>query len=295
MSLPQSAAQAPLPCAALVCRSGALAPPSSPLPQRGGRTPAAKQGVARPVGGPSRGPPLPAAEGGEAARPLRLAGSSLAALAAAAALGRRTARQAAAAEVKGEAGEGEGASAEPSDALAADLAEAKAKAAAAKQKKPEPFDVTAQAGVCEPLGYWDPMGFCPLSDRPKFRKLRTAELKHGRVAMLASVGLVAQHYARLPTGTFDDVPNGIWAPFTPWGGFGCCAIIWVSLVLEFVVWAQDPFKEVGDFGDPLNVNMYDSEMRNRELNNGRFAMFATAGILLAELATGRDAVEQLSL
>eukprot|EP00413_Alexandrium_margalefii_P000520 CAMPEP_0204516250 /NCGR_PEP_ID=MMETSP0661-20131031/3046_1 /ASSEMBLY_ACC=CAM_ASM_000606 /TAXON_ID=109239 /ORGANISM="Alexandrium margalefi, Strain AMGDE01CS-322" /LENGTH=178 /DNA_ID=CAMNT_0051521599 /DNA_START=1 /DNA_END=537 /DNA_ORIENTATION=- len=170
-----------------------------------------------------------------------------------------------------------------------------AKAAVAKQKKPEFFDVAKQAGVSEPLGFWDPLGLCPQNDKPKFRKLRTAELKHGRVAMLASVGLVAQHFARIPTGTFDDVPNGIWAPFTPWGGTGCAFIVWVGLVLEVVFWAQDPLKEVGDFGDPLNVGMGDEEMRNRELNNGRMAMFATMGILIAEAATGKDAVEQLTL
>ena len=33
--------------------------------------------------------------------------------------------------------------------------------------------------------------------------------------------------------------------------------------------------------------MYDRDMRNRELNNGRFAMFATSGILAAELFTGQ--------
>jgi len=34
-------------------------------------------------------------------------------------------------------------------------------------------------------------------------------------------------------------------------------------------------------------------MRNRELNNGRFAMFAIMGIIAAELVTGKDAVQQL--
>jgi hypothetical protein len=34
---------------------------------------------------------------------------------------------------------------------------------------------------------------------------------------------------------------------------------------------------------------------NRELNNGRAAMFAVIGIIAAELLTGKDGVEQLGL
>mmetsp|Transcript_9326 Transcript_9326/g.24055 ORF Transcript_9326/g.24055 Transcript_9326/m.24055 type:complete len:311 (+) Transcript_9326:86-1018(+) len=157
------------------------------------------------------------------------------------------------------------------------------------------FDATTQAGVTEPLGFFDPLGFCPPDDEVKFRKLRISEMKHGRIAMLASVGLVAQHYIRLPGGAFDEVPNGVYALSNPSGGFGMAVLVWICLVFEFVVWAQDPAKEVGDFGDPLNVGMGNREMRNRELNNGRAAMFATIGILIAELATGKDSIEQLGL
>ena len=37
------------------------------------------------------------------------------------------------------------------------------------------------------------------------------------------------------------------------------------------------------------------EMREREINNGRFAMFAAIGIIAAELYTGKDAIEQFGL
>ena len=36
---------------------------------------------------------------------------------------------------------------------------------------------------------------------------------------------------------------------------------------------QDPNKEAGDFGDPLGLGQYNEEFRNKEINNGRFAMF----------------------
>ena len=37
------------------------------------------------------------------------------------------------------------------------------------------------------------------------------------------------------------------------------------------------------------------EFREREINNGRFAMFAAIGIIAAELYTGKDAIEQFGL
>jgi len=204
------------------------------------------------------------------------------------------ARHAAAASEETEAGE-------PKDAPEKDdkqTVSARIPAAVKKKKlakNTEEFDPSKQLGVTEPLGFFDPLGFAPPNDRLKFRKLRTSELKHGRIAMLASVGLVGQHYIRFPGGYFEDVPNGVGAVLTSQGGVGLFVLTWVSLVFEFVIWAQDPKKEIGDFGDPFNVGLADDEMRNRELNNGRAAMFATVGIIVAELVSGKDGMEQLGL
>lgn len=160
--------------------------------------------------------------------------------------------------------------------------------------KEEYFDVTAQLGVTAPLGYFDPLGFCTLGDKVNFRKLRTSELKHGRVAMLASVGLVVQHFARFPGPAFEEVPSGVMAPLSPGiGGFGMGSFVFISLVAE-IVFNQDPRREVGDFGDPFNFGMDSRDMKDRELNNGRFAMLATTGIIVAELVTGKDSIEQLT-
>jgi len=162
------------------------------------------------------------------------------------------------------------------------------------KKAKVPFDPSKQAGATEPFGFWDPLDLCP-KDNAAFRKYRVSELKHGRVAMMASVGTVAQHFIRFPGGAFDETPAGIGAIFTGEGSIGLSVLFWVCLVFEFVIWGQDPNKEVGDFGDPFGVGYYDLEWRNREINNGRMAMFATVGILVAEIATGKDAVEQLGL
>merc|ERR1719428_2406870 len=69
------------------------------------------------------------------------------------------------------------------------------------------FNPAIQVGVTAPLDYFDPLGFCKKGDAETFRKLRTAEIKHGRVAMMASVGACAQHYVKFPG--FEKVPSGV--------------------------------------------------------------------------------------
>jgi len=154
------------------------------------------------------------------------------------------------------------------------------------------YDVSADLGSMEPLGFFDPLGFSK-GDEANFRNLRAAEIKHGRVSMMAAVGAVAQHYVKFPG--FENVPAGMGAVTTEPGNLGFAALFLVSGALELGVWVQSPDREPGNFGDPLGVNQYNEEMRLKELNNGRFAMFAAAGIISADLYTGLDAVEQFGL
>merc|ERR1719420_1294711 len=155
------------------------------------------------------------------------------------------------------------------------------------------FSPSQEVGAMAPLGFFDPLGFSKEGDEAGFRNLRTAELKHGRVAMMAAVGAVAQHYVKFPG--FEKVPAGLAAVTTPPGSYGLIALLLLSGVMELAVWTQDPKKEVGDFGDPVGLGMYDLDMRNRELNNGRMAMFAALGIISADLLTGKDGMQQLGL
>lgn len=160
---------------------------------------------------------------------------------------------------------------------------------------PPPFDPAKQVGATEPLGFFDPLGFSKVGDEQGFRNLRTAERKHGRVAMMAAAGAVLQHYVP------GDGPKGLGAVFTTGGLVGMVAIVALSAGLELFVWKDDAKGEPGDFGNPFNlekqigtaegVDIGDGP-RNRELNNGRFAMICISGIMAAELATGRDAIQQ---
>lgn len=155
-----------------------------------------------------------------------------------------------------------------------------------------------------PLGFFDPLGYTKLGDEEGFRKLRVAELKHGRVAMMATLGELIQPVDALKIPGFEKVPSGVGAIVTPPGTYGLLAVLLLSGVLELFVWKQDPNVPVGDFGDPWKVgwlvttetgDVDSPDMRERELNNGRFAMFAALGVIAAELATGKNAYQQLGL
>eukprot|EP00930_Biecheleria_cincta_P078565 TRINITY_DN6608_c0_g2_i1.p1 TRINITY_DN6608_c0_g2~~TRINITY_DN6608_c0_g2_i1.p1 ORF type:complete len:318 (+),score=81.61 TRINITY_DN6608_c0_g2_i1:60-1013(+) len=154
------------------------------------------------------------------------------------------------------------------------------------------FDPSNQIGVTAPLGYFDPLGFSKVGDKSGFKNLRSAELKHGRVAMMAAVGAVVQHYVKLPG--FEKVPAGMGAVETPPGTYGFAVLFFLIGYVETNLWTDDTSKEPGNFGDPAGLGMYTDDMRLKELNNGRMAMVAAIGIIVANLVTGRDGVEQLN-
>jgi len=157
---------------------------------------------------------------------------------------------------------------------------------------PPPFDPSKQVGALAPLGFFDPLGFCKMGDEEGFRNLRAAELKHARVAMMASLGAVVQPAIKFPG--FDAVPAGLGAVTTVLGGGGLVVLFGISGFLETQVWTEDPKKEPGNFGDPVGLGMYDVDMRNKELNNGRLAMFTAIGLILAELVSGKSGFGQFS-
>ncbi|CAE8695354.1 unnamed protein product, partial [Polarella glacialis] len=152
------------------------------------------------------------------------------------------------------------------------------------------FDPAVQLGAMEPLGYFDPLSLSKIGEEDEFRKFRAAEIKHGRVCMMASTGLVAQHFA----GTGGVVKGSMGTLLTESGAFGITVILVFSAFLE-LSWPENPDKEPGNFGDPFGVNQYTPEMRMKELNNGRMAMMSVLGIFAAEFVTGEDAIQQFGL
>lgn len=74
-----------------------------------------------------------------------------------------------------------------------------------------------ELGAQAPFGFWDPAGLVREGDAALFYKYRVAEIKHGRVAMIAAMGFIAPEagpkfagYISPSTGVkFEDIPNGL--------------------------------------------------------------------------------------
>merc|ERR1712031_130628 len=123
---------------------------------------------------------------------------------------------------------------------------------------------------------------------------REKELKHGRLAMMGALGMLTQSVVQVPG--MEGVPKDVSACTVGNGQVGFLAILAVIAGLEVAVFVQDPSKEPGNFGNPLPWwNDYSDEMRARELNNGRIAMFSAIGIIAAGLYTGKPAIQQFGL
>jgi len=164
-------------------------------------------------------------------------------------------------------------------------------------------------GITGPLGFFDPAGVCS-DDKQEgtktegiVRYYREAELKQGRVAMLAAVGFpVAEVFHPLFGGNivgpsinaFQQTPLQTFWPYV----VGAIAFIEVFTVFPAM---KDPSDEgfavksshtAGDYGfDPLRLKPTDAaaynKMAAKEINNGRLAMLAIAGMVAQELVTGK--------
>jgi hypothetical protein len=153
-------------------------------------------------------------------------------------------------------------------------------------------------------GFFDPLKLSEGIDDEKLAWYRAAELKHGRVCMLASLGLFLQ-------GAGVALPN---PTFTETNGFAAikkiyyenpAAVIQIVIAISAVevlcasIDAQGTYDRPGDYGwDPAGIRPKDTEkldiMQTKELKNGRLAMLATAGMLYQMTLTGQGVVEQLT-
>jgi len=165
------------------------------------------------------------------------------------------------------------------------------------------FDIKQLAGVTAPVGFFDPVGFTTDKSEGKIRFYREVELKHARLGMLAALGfLVGENFHPLFGGNIDDAAYLAFQQ-TPLQTFWPAVVTAIAILEVFSVftfnspaggepWSIRSDHMPGDLGfDPLNLKPTDPEelktMQTKELNNGRLAMLAAAGMIAQEFATGQ--------
>jgi len=180
-----------------------------------------------------------------------------------------------------------------------------------------------KAGATGPIGFWDPAGFSAYSSEGRLLFFREAEIKHGRICMLATLGfLVGENFHPLLGGEnwdgpatqlfplVKEVPLSAFWPLAAIQTFAAINILEVKTSFPTLygsafngLWFMDKYngpeafaakadRLPGDLGfDPLGLKPKDENqlvaMQNRELNNGRLAMLAAVGMIGQEIATGK--------
>merc|ERR1719191_694340 len=152
---------------------------------------------------------------------------------------------------------------------------------------------------------WDPANYCSQQGvtEGKIRFYREVELKHGRLGMLAALGLiVGENYHPLFGGDID-VPSYLAFQQTPLQAFWPAVVLAIAIPEIYSVqtfeppssttqrWTIRSDHEAGDLGfDPLGLKPEDPEelreVQTKELTFGRVAMLATATMIVEELVTG---------
>jgi hypothetical protein len=153
--------------------------------------------------------------------------------------------------------------------------------------KPENLDGSMAGDVgFDPVGFsnWLPLNF-----------VREAEIKHGRVAMLATLGYVFAEFVKLP-GDVHQVTSLEAHDIAVKSGALGQVLIWTS-VLECVGMIalyqtmNGSGRAAGDFKfDPLGFAKDEKTLKDyqlKEVKNGRLAMLAFSGIVTQAALTGK--------
>jgi len=159
----------------------------------------------------------------------------------------------------------------------------------------------SELGVQAPTGFWDPAGFTKDGSEVNFKRRRASEIKHGRIAMLATMGYITpQLFGKLPGFlTFDklayaDIPNGLGAiskvPAAGWAQIlAYCAFVEFDGMRSNGIYGTSGTP--GDFGfKPPLLATDNAELKTKRLNselaNGRLAMMAIIGMFFQDGLTG---------
>lgn len=131
-------------------------------------------------------------------------------------------------------------------------------------------------------------------DEATYKQRKEAEIKHGRVAMLAVFGYISQSLFRIPGAidldgtTFDSIPNGVAAigvvPSLGWLQIVASIGYWELVVLEDSKNPETP----GDYGWKYFGTKLQGEEKvstlTKEIQNGRLAMLGIMALITHDIA-----------
>eukprot|EP00560_Eucampia_antarctica_P000781 CAMPEP_0197831848 /NCGR_PEP_ID=MMETSP1437-20131217/12432_1 /TAXON_ID=49252 ORGANISM="Eucampia antarctica, Strain CCMP1452" /NCGR_SAMPLE_ID=MMETSP1437 /ASSEMBLY_ACC=CAM_ASM_001096 /LENGTH=256 /DNA_ID=CAMNT_0043434951 /DNA_START=29 /DNA_END=799 /DNA_ORIENTATION=- len=165
-------------------------------------------------------------------------------------------------------------------------------------------------GALAPLGFFDPLGFARKGIQlNEIKRNREAEVMHGRVAMIASVGYLAGEAISGPFKIVGPANDQLQQMPAPAFAFLTVAIAAAELNRARIGWVEPDLGSwtktlwklrenyyPGDIGfDPLGLKPTDAagfkNMQTRELQNGRLAMIGVAGMCAQELVNHRSIME----
>merc|ERR1712093_251918 len=105
------------------------------------------------------------------------------------------------------------------------------------------FKESALAGVTAPMNYFDPLGFSTTVTAGKLLFYREVEIKHGRVAMLASLGMIVGELFHPLFGGNIDVPAAFAFQETPLQNFWPAVVAAIAIPEIYSVFTfQNPTK-----------------------------------------------------
>lgn len=165
-------------------------------------------------------------------------------------------------------------------------------------------------GAVAPLGFFDPLGFSDGKELTGAKRLREAEVMHGRVAMMAVIGyLIGENTPTIAYGfehptianhQIPEVPGTVLFPF--FLAINICEALranrgWVEPGLGELFTLRESYYP-GDLGfDPLGLKPKEpaafADMQTKELSNGRLAMIAVAGMCVQEQVNGQPILADL--
>ena len=157
-------------------------------------------------------------------------------------------------------------------------------------------------GSTAPIKKFDPLGYANIGSEETLRWFRASELKHSRIAMLATTGYIVQaagiHFPGMLSKDVSFESLSALKPFDAWDAVpdaGKAQILGTIFVAELATEAQGThYMKGGSYPTivfpPIDFSGVSKETlkvkQDRELNNGRLAMIAIMSFIAANNVPG---------